>query len=121
MAAAIRRSYFDAVPLAAAVMVRGGAVLTPPSEAGLLEGITREFLFEVGKDIGIEVRAQVLYPADLATAEEAFITSTTREISPVVSIDGKPVGDGLVGEITKRMLASYRRRAQELTPSRATV
>ena len=102
-------------------IVRGGAVLTPPSEAGLLEGITREFLFEVGKDIGIDVRAQVLYPADLPTAEEAFITSTTREISPVVSIDGKAIGDGKVGEITRRMLASYRRRAQELTRSRATV
>lgn len=99
-------------------MVRGGVVLTPPSEAGLLEGITREFLFEVGRDIGIEVRAEVLYPADLQTADEAFITSTTREISPVVSIDGSPVGDGKVGEVTQRMLASYRRRAQELTRTR---
>jgi branched-chain amino acid aminotransferase len=100
-------------------IVRGGAVLTPPSEAGLLEGITREYLFEVGKDIGIEVRAEVLYPADLQTADEAFITSTTREISPVVSIDGRPVGSGRVGEITRRMLDGYRRRAQELTRSRA--
>lgn len=102
-------------------MVRQGVVLTPPSEAGLLEGITREYLFEVGRDIGIEVRAEVLYPADLQTADEAFITSTTREISPVVTIDGRPVGSGRVGEITKRMLAAYRRRAQELTRSRAAV
>lgn len=100
-------------------LVRNGVVLTPPSEAGLLEGITREYLFEVGKDIGIEVRAEVLYPADLQTADEAFITSTTREISPVVSIDGRPVGSGRVGEITKRMLDAYRRRAQELTRARA--
>lgn len=100
-------------------MVRDGVVLTPPSEAGLLEGITREYLFEVGRDIGIEVRAQVLYPADLQTADEAFITSTTREISPVVSIDGTPVGSGKVGEVTKRMLESYRRRAQEMTRARA--
>jgi len=100
-------------------MVRDGVVLTPPSEAGLLEGITREYLFEVGKDVGIEVRAQVLYPEDLGTAAEAFITSTTRELSPVTSIDGKPVGDGTVGEITKKMLAGYRRRAQELTLSGA--
>ena len=96
-------------------MVRGGVVLTPPSEAGLLEGITRAFLFEVGRDAGIDVREQVLYPADLATADEAFITSTTRELSPVTSIDGTPVGTGSVGDVTKRMLAGYRKRAQELT------
>ena len=96
-------------------MVRGGVVLTPPSEAGLLEGITRAFLFEVGRDAGIDVREQVLYPADLATADEAFITSTTRELSPVTSIDGTPVGTGAVGDVTKRMLAGYRKRAQELT------
>jgi branched-chain amino acid aminotransferase len=96
-------------------MVRKGIVLTPPSEAGLLEGITREYLFEVGKDVGIDVRAHVLYPADLETADEAFITSTTRELSPVTTIDRKPVGTGMVGPITTKMLEGYRRRAQELT------
>jgi branched-chain amino acid aminotransferase len=96
-------------------MVRKGVVLTPASEAGLLEGITRAFLFEVGKDAGIEVREAVLRPGDLESADEAFITSTTRELSPVTKIDGKPVGTGEVGEITKRMLDGYRRRARELT------
>lgn len=101
-------------------MVRGETVLTPPSEAGLLEGITRAFLFEVGQDAGIPVREEVLYPADLETADEAFITSTTRELSPVTSIDGKPVGTGKVGPITQRMLDGYRRRAQEMTSSATT-
>ncbi|MEX1128937.1 MAG: aminotransferase class IV, partial [Vicinamibacterales bacterium] len=64
-------------------MVRGGVVLTPKSEAGLLEGITRAYLFEVGKDIGIDVQEATLFPRDLETADEAFITSTTRELSPV--------------------------------------
>jgi branched-chain amino acid aminotransferase len=96
-------------------MVRGGVVLTPPTEAGLLEGITRAFIFEVGRDLGIDVRAEVLYPKDLETADEAFITSTTREISPVTSIDGRPVGDGKVGTVTKRLLARFREKAQELT------
>jgi branched-chain amino acid aminotransferase len=102
-------------------MVRDGVVLTPPSEAGLLEGITRAFLFEIGRDEGIDVREAVLYPKDLDTAEEAFITSTTRELSPVTSIDGKPVGTGTVGEVTRRMLEGYRKRAQELTSSVAGV
>jgi branched-chain amino acid aminotransferase len=100
-------------------MVRGGVVLTPPSEAGLLEGITRGFIFEVGKDAGLEVRDEVLYPKDLATADEAFITSTTRELSPVTSIDGKPLGSGKVGPITKRLLEGYRRRAKASTSSAA--
>jgi branched-chain amino acid aminotransferase len=96
-------------------MVRGGVVLTPPSEAGLLEGITRGFMFDVGRDAGIEVRDQVLYPKDLESADEAFITSTTRELSPVTGIDGKPVGTGKVGAVSKKMLEGYRRKAQELT------
>ena len=82
-------------------LVRGGAALTPKSEAGLLEGITRAFLFELGRELGIEVREETLYPKDLDTADEMFITSTTRELSPVVNVDGKPVGDGKVGPITR--------------------
>jgi branched-chain amino acid aminotransferase len=96
-------------------MVRGGGVLTPKSEAGLLEGITRAFLFEVGKDVGIDVQEATLFPRDLETADEAFITSTTRELSPVTSIDGRPVGSGKVGAITKRMLEGFRKKALELT------
>lgn len=96
-------------------MVRGETVLTPPSEAGLLEGITRAFIFEVGRDSGIAVRDEVLFPRDLETADEAFITSTTRELSPVTSIDGKPVGTGKVGPITQKLLAEFRRKARELT------
>ena len=98
-------------------MVRDGVVLTPKSEAGLLEGITRAFLFEVGKDMGVEVQEATLFPKDLETADEAFITSTTRELSPVTSIDGTPVGDGRVGTIARRLLDGYRRKAQELTSS----
>ena len=100
-------------------MVRNGVVLTPKSEAGLLEGITRAFLFEVGKDIGVDVQEATLFPKDLETADEAFITSTTRELSPVTRIDDRPVGTGNVGSITNRMLEGYRRRAQEMTSSAA--
>jgi branched-chain amino acid aminotransferase len=100
-------------------MVRGGAALTPKSAAGLLEGITRAFLFEVGEDVGVPVREAVLYPKDLETADEAFITSTTRELSPVTRIDDQIIGPGKPGPITMTLLEGYRRRAHELT--RATV
>ena len=96
-------------------MVRGGGVLTPKSAAGLLEGVTRAFLFEVGRDVGVEVREETLYPKDLETADEAFITSTTRELSPVVRIGDRVIGTGKPGPVTKKLLAGYQKRAQELT------
>jgi branched-chain amino acid aminotransferase len=96
-------------------IVRDGAALTPKNEAGLLEGLTRNFLFEVGVDAGVDVRYETLYPKDLQSAEEAFITSTTRELSPVTQIDDRPIGNGKPGPITKKLLDAYRRRADALT------
>jgi branched-chain amino acid aminotransferase len=96
-------------------LVRGGAALTPPSESGLLEGVTRAFLFELGRELGIDVREETLYPKDLDTADEMFITSTTRELSPVVNVDGKAVGNGAVGPVTKKLTALYQQRAEEMT------
>jgi branched-chain amino acid aminotransferase len=96
-------------------IVRGGAALTPRNEAGLLEGLTRNFLFEVGDEIGVEVRYETLRPADLESADEAFITSTTRELSPVTRIDDRPIGNGKPGPVTRQLLDAYRRRAYALT------
>ena len=96
-------------------MVRDGVALTPKSAAGLLEGITRAFLFDVGQDAGVTVRDEVLYPADLDTADEAFITSTTRELSPVTRIDDRVIGNGKPGPITMKLWEGYKRKAQELT------
>jgi branched-chain amino acid aminotransferase len=96
-------------------LVRGNAALTPPSAAGLLEGVTRAFIFELGREAGIDVREEVLLPKDLDAADEMFITSTTRELSPVVRVDDRVVGSGEPGPITKTLLDAYRRKAQELT------
>ena len=92
-------------------MVRGGVLLTPPSEAGLLEGITREFLFELARAAGREVREETLRPADLPTADEAFITGTTRELSPVVKIDATTIGSGRPGPVTLDLLRRFREHA----------
>ena len=100
-------------------MVRNGAVLTPTSEAGLLEGVTRAFVFEIGRELGIEVREETLFPKDLETADEMFITSTTRELSPVVNVDGRPIGVGWPGPITKRLLERYQARAREMSAAPA--
>jgi len=96
-------------------MVRDGVALTPKTDAGLLEGITREFIFEVGDDAGIQVEKTTLMPRDLDSAEEAFITGSTRELSPVVRIDDRQIGTGKPGPITLRLLHAFRRRAHMLT------
>jgi branched-chain amino acid aminotransferase len=96
-------------------MVKNGVALTPPLDAGLLPGITREFLFEVGADIGIAVRDAVLRDDDLFGADEAFLTSTTREAVPIVQVDDHRIGSGKPGPVTQALLEGYRRKAQELT------
>jgi branched-chain amino acid aminotransferase len=96
-------------------IVKDGAALTPPLDAGLLPGITREFLFEVGADAGIAVREAVLRDADLFGADEAFLTSTTREVVPIVQVDDQTIGGGAPGPITRALLEGYRRKAQALT------
>jgi branched-chain amino acid aminotransferase len=101
-------------------IVKDGAALTPPIDAGLLPGITREFLFEVGAEAGIPVREAVLRDADLFGADESFLTSTTREVVPIVQVDDQTIGRGRPGPITKALLEGYRRKAQALTSTQAT-
>jgi branched-chain amino acid aminotransferase len=96
-------------------IVKDGAALTPPLDAGLLPGITREFLFEVGAENRIAVREQVLRDADLFAADEAFLTSTTRELVPIVQVDDRKVGTGTPGPITRALLDAFRKKARALT------
>jgi branched-chain amino acid aminotransferase len=92
-------------------IVRTGIVTTPALDAGLLPGITREFLFEVAAEIGVMAREGVLHDDDLTGADEAFLTSTTREIVPIVQVDGATIGPGTPGPVTRRLLDAFRARA----------
>jgi branched-chain amino acid aminotransferase len=92
-------------------IVKNDAALTPPLESGLLPGITREFIFELSRETGIEVREQVLRDDDLFSADEAFLTSTTRELVPIVSVDDRRIGYGKPGPVTQKLLATFRLRA----------
>lgn len=96
-------------------MIRGGVVRTPPLEAGLLAGITRGFVFELGATLGIPVEEAVLRDDDLFGADEAFFTSTTKELMPIVQVDDRSIGTGRPGDITHRLLAEFRRRANDMT------
>ena len=96
-------------------VVKDGVVLTPPITAGLLPGITRAFLFEVGADAGIPVREAVLRDEDLLGADEAFVTSTTRGVLPATKVDDRAIGSGVPGPLTRALGAAYNRKAEELT------
>jgi branched-chain amino acid aminotransferase len=102
-------------------VVKNGSALTPPIESGLLAGITREFLFEIGREQRIEVREAVLKDADLLSADEAFLTSTTRELVPIVRVDDVTIGEGTPGPITRTLLEAFRQRAQALTRAKTAV
>ena len=97
-------------------VVKDGAALTPPLDAGLLAGITREFLFDIGGDVGVRVAERVLRDEDLFGADEAFLTSTTREIVPIVKVDGRVIGTGRPGPVTLKLLDAFRQRALGLGP-----
>lgn len=74
-----------------------GRLRTPPKSPKILAGVTREKILQAAGAIGIEVAEEHLTKADLLEAEEMFLTSTTAEVVPVASVDGKPVGDGKPG------------------------
>ena len=88
-------------------VVTGGAVRTPPTTAGLLAGVTRAFVLELAAKTGIRAFEETLREEDVATADEMFFTSTTREIVPVVRVDDRVIGSGRPGPVTQRLRAAF--------------
>lgn len=88
--------------------VREGVVRTPPLSMGILGGITRAFALRAAEDCGVPWREEVLFARDLEHADEAFLSSSLRELVPIVAIDGVRIGEGRPGPITQRLLARYR-------------
>ena len=95
-------------------IVKGDAILTPPLQSGLLEGVTRNFVLEVARHVGMNVRESILGDDDVRGADEIFITSTTREILPVTRLDDNPVGAGVPGPVTLALAAAFRSRVDAL-------
>ncbi len=88
-------------------VVRGGRLLTPPPDAGILEGITRNAVMELAHTAGIDCREATLTRHDLYTADECFLTGTAAEVIPVVDIDGRSIGSGVPGPITARLTRDF--------------
>lgn len=98
-------------------VVTGGVVRTAPLDAGLLAGVTRAFVLEMASALGYRTREETLLEQDLASADEAFLTSTTREIVPVVRVDTQTIGTGVPGPITRALMAEFHKRTAAITPS----
>jgi len=88
-------------------IVRSGRLLTPPPDAGILEGITRNAVMELAVAGGIDCREATLTRHDLYTADECFLTGTAAEVIPVVDIDGRKIGAGKPGPVTTRLKSDF--------------
>ena len=98
--------------------VKSGQLATPPLDAGLLAGITREVVCRLAADIGHPIVQLRVHPDDLRAADEMFLTSSVRGIMPVTTIDGHVVGDGKPGPITRLLQRSYAEYIAELAQQR---
>jgi len=90
-------------------LVRGGRLSTPPNEAGILEGITREAVISLARELGFEVREVPLTKHDVYIADECFLTGTAAEVIPVVKVDSRTIGEGTPGQITRQLMAEFKR------------
>jgi branched-chain amino acid aminotransferase len=88
-------------------VVRDGIVETPPISAGCLDGITRESVITLARDLGFEVQEQNLVRTDLYNADEAFFTGTAAEITPIREVDDRVVGEGHRGPVTKELQGAF--------------
>ncbi|HJT31291.1 MAG TPA: branched-chain-amino-acid transaminase [Pirellulales bacterium] len=88
-------------------LVRDGVLLTPPNEAGILEGVTRQAVIELARETGREVREIALTKHDVYIADEMFLTGTAAEVIPVVKVDSRPIGVGKPGPITRDLMERF--------------
>jgi branched-chain amino acid aminotransferase len=88
-------------------IVKNGALLTPSLSAGALYGITRATVIELAEQGGVKVSEPNLTRHDLFNADECFVTGTGAEIMPVVKIDGRVIGTGKPGPLTKKLVEEY--------------
>ncbi len=88
-------------------IVREGQVQTPGTSDGILEGVTRKVIMELCKRLSIPCVEKSLQRHDLYIADECFLTGTAAEVVPVTRIDGRPIGTGTPGQLTRRLVEAF--------------
>ena len=88
-------------------LVKDGRVITNDADASIVLGITRDSVLQIASDLGVPVDVRALTLDDVAGADEAFFTGTAIEVTPITEVDGRPVGDGKTGPITRRLQQTY--------------
>jgi len=88
-------------------IVRGGVLITPPTQAGCLDGITRGSVIQIARDLGYEVREENLVRSDLYNADECFFSGTAAELTPIREVDDRTVGEGHRGPVTKELQGAF--------------
>jgi branched-chain amino acid aminotransferase len=88
-------------------IVKDGGLITPPSAAGILPGITRHSILTLAKEMGIKTSRQMIPREGLYIADEVFLTGTAAEVTPVRSVDRIVVGDGKPGPVTRKLQEAF--------------
>jgi branched-chain amino acid aminotransferase len=88
-------------------LVRDGRLLTPPVEAGILEGITRNTVMDLAREAGHRVTERNISRYEVYTSEEMFLTGSAAEVIPAVKVDGRAIGDGRPGRVTRELRAAF--------------
>ena len=88
-------------------IVREGQLITPSLNSSALEGITRDAIIKIGRDLDMDVIERDITRSELLMSDEIFLTGTAAEITPIITMDSKKVGNGKVGDITKKMMEEY--------------
>jgi branched-chain amino acid aminotransferase len=91
-------------------IVHKGRILTPSAQQGALQGITRDTIFAIAKEIGVAIEEHDMTRYDVWNADEVFLTGTGAEVIPVVKLDGREIGDAKPGPVFAKVLAAFRRR-----------
>jgi branched-chain amino acid aminotransferase len=94
-------------------IVKHGQIMTPPITAGALRGITRSVVFDIAAQLEIKISEPELTRHDLFIADEAFLTGTAAEVIPMIKVDGRAIGSGKPGPITKRTIERFRQLTRE--------
>ena len=88
-------------------IVKNKTLITPPLSSSALDGITRKSILEYSKIIGIKSKIKKITKEELKKADEVFLTGTAAEITPVIKIESKKIGNGKVGQITEQVMSTY--------------